>query len=89
MTSQTVRTLVPTLLALGCCGGCQHAPSVDIIGSFFPVWMLCLTIAIILTFVVRHFLLRYKVESEIGPLALFYPSTVVLLTSLLWLIFFR
>jgi hypothetical protein len=70
-------------------GGCQHAPSIDIIGSFFPVWMLCLTIAVILTFVIRYFLVRYKLEQEIGPLALFYPSTVLLVACLLWLIFFR
>jgi YtcA family len=71
------------------CSGCDHAPSIDIIGSFFPVWMLCLSIAVALAFVVRYFLVRFKLDSEVGPVALFYPSVVVLLTSLLWLIFFR
>jgi hypothetical protein len=71
------------------CAGCSRAPSVDIIGSFFPVWMVCLTIAIFLTFGVRYLLVRYKIEQEVGPLAVFYPSAVVLLTTLLWLIFFR
>jgi hypothetical protein len=69
--------------------GCGRAPSIDIIGSFFPVWMLCLAIAVVLTFGVRYILLRYKMEQEVGPLALFYPSSVVLLTCLLWLVFFR
>ncbi len=68
------------------CTGCDHAPSIDIIGSFFPVWMLCLSIAIVLAFVVRHFLVRFKLDSEVGPVALFYPSVVVLFTSLLGLI---
>ena len=71
------------------CAGCGRAPSIDIIGSFFPVWMLCLALAVVLTFGVRYLLLRYKIEQEVGPLALFYPSSVVLLTSLLWLVFFR
>ena len=71
------------------CAGCGRAPSVDIIGSFFPVWMVCLTIAVILTFGVRHLLLRYRLETEVGPLAIYYPCAVVLLTSLLWLIFYR
>jgi hypothetical protein len=71
------------------CSGCGHAPSIDIIGSFFPVWMLCLSIAVILAFVVRYILVRYQLESEVGPVALFYPCVVVLFTSLLWLIFFR
>jgi hypothetical protein len=80
-----VSILVVSLL----CSGCSRAPSVDIIGSFFPVWMVCLTLAVILSFGVRYLLLRFKLEQEVGPLALFYPSAVVLLTSLLWLIFFR
>lgn len=71
------------------CAGCSRAPSVDIIGSFFPVWLVCLTIAVFLAFGVRYLLLRYKIETEVGPLALFYPSAVILLTCLLWLIFFR
>jgi YtcA family len=71
------------------CTGCNHAPSIDIIGSFFPVWMLCLTIAIVLTFAVRYLLVRYQLDTEVGPVALFYPSVVVLFTCLLWLIFFR
>jgi len=80
-----VLLLGPCLLACGC----SRAPSVDILGSFFPVWMVCLTIAVLLAFAVRYFLLRYKLEQEVGPLALFYPSAVILLTCLMWLIFFR
>ena len=78
---------LPALCLL--CSGCGRAPSFDIIGSFFPVWMVCIAIAVVLAFVVRYFLLRAKLETEVGPLALFYPSTVILFTSLLWLIFFR
>lgn len=69
--------------------GCARAPSVDVLGSFFPVWMLCLTIAVIAAFVVRWILVRCRLESEVGPLVLFYPSVVVLCTSLVWLVFFR
>ena len=80
-----VSLAVPTLLSTGC----SRAPSVDIIGSFFPVWMVCLAIAVPLTFGIRYLLLRYKIEQEVGPLALFYPSAVILLTCLMRLIFFR
>lgn len=68
--------------------GCSRVPSVDILGSFFPVWMICLTISIFLTFGLRLLLLRLRLESEVGPLALFYPCVVILFTGLLWLIFF-
>ena len=84
------RSLLPasTILCI-LCSGCGRAPSVDILGSFFPVWMICLTIAIVAAFAVRYVLLRYRMESEVGPLALFYPCVVLLVTCLLWLIFFR
>jgi hypothetical protein len=69
--------------------GCARAPSLDVLGSFFPVWMVCLTAAVILTFLARNVLVRSKLESHLGPVALFYPSLVVLFSCLLWLIFFK
>jgi len=69
--------------------GCARAPSVDILGSFFPVWMLCLTAAVALAFLTRNLLVRGKLEAHVGPVALFYPSLVILLSCLLWLIAFR
>ena len=69
--------------------GCGRAPAVDVLGSFFPVWMVCLTCGVVLTAAVRYVLGRLRLESEVGPVAVFYPSVVILFTSLLWLIFFR
>ncbi len=87
MTSQTFK---PAALAALCLlfTGCSRAPSVDVLGSFFPVWMVCLTLAIFVTFGLRLLLLRYRLEPEVGPLALFYPCAVILFTGLLWLIFY-
>ena len=69
--------------------GCGRAPAINILGSFFPAWMICLTAGVIFAFIARFLLLRYRLETEVGPLALFYPCVVVLSTCLLWLIFFR
>jgi len=88
MINRRTHVFSATMISL-LCAGCGRAPSVDIIGSFFPVWMVCLAIAVVLTFGVRYLLMRYKLETEVGPLAIFYPCAVVLLTSLLWLIFYR
>ena len=85
----TRRTLISAQLICLLCTGCGRAPSVDVIGSFFPVWMVCLIIAIVLTSILRIVFLRYRFESEVAPVALFYPCVVVQLSCLLWLIFFR
>ncbi|WP_035350951.1 YtcA family lipoprotein [Edaphobacter aggregans] len=85
------RTAVNSLGIGACllCSGCGRAPAIDVIGSFFPVWMVCLIISIVLTSLLRVFLLRRQLEPVVEPAALFYPSVVLLLSCLLWLIFFR
>ena len=78
-----------TVACLLCTLSQPRASSISIIGSFFPVWMVSLAAGVVLAFGVRFFLLRYRLESEVGPVALFYPCVVALFTCLLWLIFFR
>jgi hypothetical protein len=69
--------------------GCNGAPAIDVLGSFFPAWMVCVIAAVVLAFVVRSLLLKYQLESDVGNLAIFYPSVVVFFSCLLWLLLFR
>jgi hypothetical protein len=71
------------------CAGCSRAPSIDVIGSFFPAWMVCIIVAVALAFVVRYVLLKFQLESEVGHLGLFYPCVVIFLACGLWLFLFR
>jgi len=66
--------------------GCSRAPSVDILGSFFPGWLFCFVLAIVLTAFVRLALLR--LHMQIAFPILVYPSLAALFTFALWLIFF-
>jgi hypothetical protein len=68
-------------------GGCTRAPSVDILGSFFPAWLLCLVIAIILTVFVQLLLARFRLR--VAYPILFFISLTVLVTFALWLAFFH
>lgn len=70
------------------CTGCSRAPSIEIIGSFFPGWMFCIVGALVVTGLIRIALVRRDLESKVGPLVVFYPGLVVTLSCLLWLIFF-
>jgi hypothetical protein len=78
--------LLPPLLVAPLLPGCSRAPSVDVLGSFFPAWLLCFTVAIVLTALVQSALLRLRVKVAL-PLVT-YPSLAALFTFLLWLIFF-
>ena len=83
--SRCVR-LLPLLLVAPLLSSCSRAPSVDVLGSFFPAWLVCFIVAIVLTALVRLALLRLRVKAAL-PL-LVYPSFAALFTFLLWLIFF-
>ena len=78
--------LLPALLAAPIQSSCSRAPSVDVLGSFFPAWLVCFIVAIGLTALFRLVLLRLRVRAALPLLA--YPSLVALITFLLWLIFF-
>ena len=82
------QTIAMLLLSLSC-SGCNGAPAIEVLGSFFPAWMVCIIVGVVLAFVIRFFLLKYQLETEVGQLAIFYPCTVVFLACGLWLLFFR
>ena len=75
--------LVPALLLMT---GCERAPSFDILGSFFPAWLVCLVVAILLTVLSRALLIRYV---EIVWPVLVYPSLTAIFAFGLWLAMFR
>lgn len=83
----------PIFLACGMlpCAGCSLAPTVDIAGSFFPAWMLCLAVGVVMAGGLRWFLLHRGFESEIGmgTLAVVYPGLAIFFACLLWLLLFR
>jgi hypothetical protein len=66
---------------------CTRAPSFDLLGSFFPAWLLCFAAAILLTIVARLILLRLRIAIVLPSLA--YPCLTASCTFLLWLLFFR
>ena len=78
--------VLPLVLVASVLSGCSRAPSVEVLGSFFPAWLVCFIVAIVLTALVRLALLRLRVKAAL-PL-LIYPSLAALFTFLLWLIFF-
>ena len=69
-------------------GGCNRNPNVEIVGSYFPGWMISLAIGIALTFAAHSLLRKQGMSYMIGHPAIIYPGMVLLFTCLLWLCFF-
>jgi hypothetical protein len=83
------------VLAIAACGaailstaGCSRAPTFNILGSFFPAWILCGVVGIVLTVVVRLLFVRADFEKELSPLILVYPCLALFFTFSTWLLFF-
>ncbi|HTR25864.1 MAG TPA: YtcA family lipoprotein [Terriglobales bacterium] len=81
------KTWLLCLAVIGCTG-CSRAPSIEIIGSFFPAWMFCIMAALILTGLIRLALVRWEMEQKLAPLIVFYPSLAVAISCSLWFILF-
>jgi hypothetical protein len=67
--------------------GCGRAPSFDVLGSFFPAWLACLAVGLVLTAAARWLLLRLHIVIALPVLT--YPSLTGLFTFALWLALFR
>ena len=68
--------------------GCNHAPNFNILGSYFPAWLLCITAGIGLTGLAYWGLQRLHIESEVKPSIIAYPCMAAFLAFTLWLLLF-
>ena len=85
--NRAVAIAVSSALTLSA-AGCSRAPTFNILGSFFPSWILCGVLGILLTVAARLFFVRIKLEPELSPLILVYPCLTAFFTFTLWLVFF-
>ena len=72
--------------------GCQladHAPTVDVLGSYFPSWMVCIVFGISLTLIARQLFIGFKLDTHLRPAPVLYLGLSVFFTLAVWLIFFR
>jgi hypothetical protein len=67
----------------------MRAPTVDIMGSFFPIWMFCIIGGIVLTLLFRFLLVHARLDEEIGPRVIVYPGMATLIACAIWLVWFQ
>jgi YtcA family len=69
--------------------GCARSPSFNVLGSYFPGWIVCMVASILVTALVRFVLNRLRWERQVPALPLFYFSIALLIACLIWLIAFE
>jgi hypothetical protein len=76
-------------LLLAGCRSDDHSPTVDVLGSYFPAWIICIVIGLALTLVARQLFIGIKVDGHLRQAPLVYLCLMVSFTLAVWLLFFQ
>jgi hypothetical protein len=76
------------LAPLFLCTGCSRNPSLEISGSFFPAWMLCIFMGLFATLVAKRLFLVKGIDPYLKPHLVVYGALMISLTLLAWLVFY-
>jgi hypothetical protein len=67
---------------------CSYSPTMDLLGSYFPAWMLCAAIGIIAAVLIRQVLAVTGITDYVVAPLLTYAALAVSATLLAWLLWF-
>ena len=67
----------------------HHSPTIDILGSYFPAWMICILGGLTLTLITHWFVQLGNLKPYLGPLPLIYPCLMVIFTFATWILFYQ
>ena len=67
----------------------NHSLTVDILGSYFPAWMVCILSGLTLTVIAHWFVQLGNLKSYLGPLPLIYPCLMIIFTFATWIVFYQ
>ena len=84
----TLKPRVSVMLAALWMAGCGRAPSFDILGSYFPAWLICILTGIAGTCLVSFVLAKVHRSDLIRWTIVVYPCLATSIAFTLWLLFF-
>jgi hypothetical protein len=67
----------------------HRSPTIDILGSYFPAWMICIVSGLALTLLTRWIIRAYHLERYASPAPLIYPCLTIIYTFLTWIVFYQ
>jgi hypothetical protein len=63
----------------------MRCPALNIFGTFFPSWMLCALIGIVVAIGAHKLFSVLRLDGALRPALLLYPSIALSVTFILWL----
>lgn len=69
--------------------GCAFSPTLDVYGSYFPAWIVCIILGIVLTVIARLLLVGGGINEHLKFKPALYCCMMIFFTLAVWLIFFK
>jgi YtcA family len=66
-----------------------HSLTVDIFGSYFPAWMVCILSGITLTLIAHWIVQLCRLKPYLGPAPLIYSCLMIVFTFAMWILFYQ
>jgi len=67
----------------------HRSPTIDILGSYFPAWMICIVSGLTLTLISRWIIRAYHLEDYVFPALLIYTCLMLIYTFGTWILFYH
>jgi hypothetical protein len=66
-----------------------HSPTVDVLGSYFPAWMICILSGLTLALIAHWIVQVSNLKPYLGPAPLIYSSLTIIFTFATWILFYQ
>jgi Protein of unknown function (DUF1656). len=66
-----------------------QSPSIDVLGSYFPAWLICIVAGVVLTVVARLLFSAWKIHPHLWAAPLVYVCLATVFALTIWLLVFR
>jgi hypothetical protein len=67
----------------------HHSLTVDVLGSYFPAWMVCILGGLALTLIAHWIVQVGNLKPYLGPAPLIYSSLMIIFTLATWILFYQ
>jgi YtcA family len=67
----------------------HRSPTVDILGSYFPAWMICIVSGLTLTLIAHWIVQAGHLQPYVGPAPLIYTCLTIIFTFATWILFYQ
>ena len=67
----------------------HRSPTIDILGSYFPAWMICIVSGLTLTLVAHWIVHVCHLKPYLGPAPLIYSCLMIIFTFAIWILFYQ